>query len=82
VRVRTQKRNVLIPAKYEKELSSILIYDDQDRVVFAVTETPAGTYKFTHLGLPEFAQEVQQITGMSPDDAKLHIMDLKHGPVS
>jgi|688.fasta_scaffold00026_11 hypothetical protein len=79
MRARTQKRNVLIPAKYEKELASILIYDDQDRVVFAVTETAAGTYKFTHLGLPDFAKEVQQITGMTPEQVALHKMDLRDG---
>lgn len=79
MRARTQKRNILIPAKYEKELSSILIYDDQDRVIFAVTETPAGTYKFTHLGLPDFAKEVQQITGMTPEQVTLHKMDLRDG---
>lgn len=79
MRVRTQKKNVLVPAKYEKELSSILVYDDQDRVVFAITETPAGTYKFTHLGLPDFKQEIRQITGMSVEEVQLHKIEANNG---
>jgi hypothetical protein len=79
MRVRTQKANILVPPKYEKDVGSVLVYDDQDRVLFAVTLTPAGTYSFTHVGQPEFAAEVRRITGMAVDDAKLHVVDLKNG---
>ena len=78
MRARTQKNNILIPARYEKDLSSILIYDDQDRVIFAVSESPAGTYKFTHIGLDDFAREVKEITGMEPDKLKLVTVEAKH----
>jgi hypothetical protein len=79
MRVRTQKANILVPPKYEKDVGSVLVYDDQDRVLFAVTLSPAGTYSFTHVGQPEFAAEVRRITGMAVDDAKLHVVDLKNG---
>ena len=79
MRVRTQKANILVPPKYEKDVGSVLVYDDQDRVLFAVTLTPAGTYSFTHVGQPEFAAEVRRITGMAVEDAKLHVVDLKNG---
>ena len=79
MRVRTQKANILVPPKYEKDVGSVLVYDDQDRVLFAVTLTPAGTYSFTHVGQPEFTAEVRRITGMAVDDAKLHVVDLKNG---
>jgi hypothetical protein len=79
MRVRTQKTNILVPPKYEKDVGSVLVYDDQDRVLFAVTLSPAGTYSFTHVGQPEFAAEVRRITGMAVDDAKLHVVDLKNG---
>jgi hypothetical protein len=81
MRARTQKKNILLPPRYEKDLSSILIYDDSDNVVFAVSETPAGTYKFTHLGLPDFKQEIKKITGMDVDNPPLHTLEgAKHGP--
>jgi hypothetical protein len=79
MRVRTQKTNILVPPKYEKDVGSVLVYDDQDRVLFTVTLSPAGTYSFTHVGQPEFAAEVRRITGMAVDDAKLHVVDLKNG---
>lgn len=79
MRVRTQKANILVPPKYEKDVGSVLVYDDQDRVLFAVTLSPAGTYSFTHVGQPEFAAEVRRITGMAVEDAKLHVVDLKNG---
>lgn len=79
MRVRTQKNNILTPAKYEKDLSSVLVFDDQDKVIFAVTFTPAGTYKFTHIGQPEFKQEVKQITGLTVDNTVLHEVNVKHG---
>lgn len=75
MRARTQKKNILVPPRYEKDLSSILIYDDSDKVIFAVSETPAGTYKFTHVGLPDFAQEVKRITGMNVEDVKIHVVE-------
>lgn len=79
MRVRTQKNNILTPAKYEKDLSSVLVFDDQDKVIFAVTFTPAGTYKFTHVGQPGFKQEVKQITGLTVDDVVIHEVNVKHG---
>lgn len=79
MRARTQKKNVLVPPKYEKDLSSLLIYDDNDRVIFVITETPAGTYKFTHQGLPDFNQELKQITGQTVADLQLHKINLKDG---
>jgi len=79
MRARTQKKNILVPPRYEKELSSILIYDDQDRVIFAVSESPAGTYKFTHVGLDDFAKEVKEITGIEPDKLKLVTLEARHG---
>lgn len=79
MRARTQKKNILTPPKYEKDLSSLLIYDDEDRVVFAVVETPAGTYKFTHVGLPDFEKEVKEITGQTVEQVKLYDVNLKHG---
>jgi len=75
MRVRTQKSNILVPARYEKDVGSVLVYDDQDRVLFAVTISPAGTYSFTHIGQPEFAAEVRRITGMAVEEAKLHVVD-------
>jgi len=71
MRARLQKSNILVPPRYEKNLSSILIYDDNDQVIFAVILTPAGTYKFTHAGLDNFKQEVKLITGMDIDNPKL-----------
>jgi hypothetical protein len=75
MRVRTQKANILVPPKYEKDVGSVLVYDDQDRVLFAVTISPAGTYSFTHVGQPEIAAEVKRITGMAIEDAQLHIVE-------
>jgi hypothetical protein len=71
MRARLQKSNILVPPKYEKNLSSVLIYDDNDQVIFAVTMTPAGTYKFSHIGLDDFKQEIKAITGMTIDNPKL-----------
>lgn len=79
MRARTQKKNILLPPKYEKDLSSLLIYDDNDRVIFAITETPAGTYKFTHQGLPDFQQEVKQITGQTIEQLQLIKLEAKNG---
>ncbi len=78
MRVRTQRNNILIPAKYEKDISSVLVYGDDDKVLFAVTYTPAGTYKFTHVGQPEFRQEIKQITGVDLEQVNLHVLDLKN----
>lgn len=80
MRARTQKKHVLAPPRYEKDLSSILVYDDNDKVIFAVSETPAGTYKFTHTGLPDFRQEVKRITGMDVEDVRMHVVEgVKNG---
>lgn len=79
MRVRTQKNNIMIPPKYEKDVSSVLVYDDEDRVIFAVTISPVGSYKFTHVGLPEFKQEIKQITGLTIGETKLHEIDIKNG---
>ena len=79
MRARTQKKNILTPPRYEKDLSSMLIYDDEDQVIFAVVEMPAGTYKFTHLGLPDFPKEIKEITGQTVEQLKLHRIDAKNG---
>ena len=79
MRIRTQKSNIITPPKYEKDITSTLIYNDKDEVIFAVTETPAGTYKFTHIGQPDFVKEVKQITGMVLSNPDIHIVKSKNG---
>lgn len=79
MRARLQKSNILNPPRYDKDLSSILVYNDSDEVIFAVTQTSAGSYKFTHKGLPDFAKEVKQITGMDVPTPDLQVISAKNG---
>ena len=71
MRARLQKTNVLLFPKYEKDLGDIVIYDDDDKPIFTVTKTVAGTYQFSHIGMDDFVKTVADITGITVAPTKL-----------
>jgi hypothetical protein len=65
MKARLQKTNILNSAKYEQDLGSIIIYDDDDNPILVAANTVAGTYQFSYLGMADFGKIFQEITGKS-----------------
>lgn len=78
MRARLQKSNVLIIPKYEKDLSSIILYDDSDNPIFIAAETVAGGYEFSYIGMPDFVKIFENITGKKPEAVSLVELDSKN----
>lgn len=78
MRARLQKSNVLIIPKYEKDLSSIIIYDDSDNPIFVASEAISGGYEFSYVGMPDFAKIFENITGKKPGNISLVELDAKN----
>jgi hypothetical protein len=74
MRARLQKLNILQPAKYEKDLTSIIIYDENDNPILVAANTVAGAYQFSYAGMPDFGKIFQEITGKKLADA--HLVEL------
>lgn len=80
MRVRLQKANILQPAKYEKDLGSIIIYDENDNPILVAANSIAGGYQFSYAGMPDFGKIFQEITGKKLSDITLtELKEPNHG---
>lgn len=71
MKARLQKTNILQPPKYEENLGSIIIYDEEDNPILVACNTLAGAYQFSYIGMPDFGKIFQEITGKKLADVKL-----------
>jgi len=78
MRARLQKFNVMTLPKYEKDLSSIIIYDDTDNPIFVASESVSGGYDFSYIGMDDFAKIFETITGKKPANISLVNLDAKN----
>jgi hypothetical protein len=71
MKARLQKTNVLQPAKYEENLGSVIIYDDNDNPILVASNTVSGAYQFSYIGMDDFGKIFKEITGKTLADVKL-----------
>lgn len=71
MRVRLQKNNVLVLPKYEKDVTSIIVYDDNENPMFVASATVAGGHQFSYVGMPDFDRIFEEITGKKPNKVTL-----------
>lgn len=71
MKARLQKANILQPAKYEENLGSIIIYDEEDNPILVAANTVSGAYQFSYIGMPDFGKIFQEITGKKLTEIKL-----------
>jgi hypothetical protein len=76
MRARLQKTNVLTLPKYEKDLVSIIIYDDNDNPLFVAGNSVSGGQEFSYVGMPDFDKIFESITGTKPK--KVNLVELNN----
>lgn len=77
MRARIQKANVITLPRYEKDVGSVILYDDNDNPIFVAANSVAGTYEFSYVGMPDFAKIFENITGKKPEHVKMIEVDGK-----
>ena len=78
MRARLQKTNVLTLPKYEKDLVSVIVYDDSDNPIFVVANSVSGGQEFAYIGMPDFDKIFQSITGQKPEKVSLVELNAKN----
>lgn len=79
MKARLQKANILQPAKYEENLGSIIVYDEEDNPILVAANTVSGAYQFSYIGMPDFGKIFQEITGKKLADVKLTELSESNG---
>jgi len=77
MRARIQKANVVMFPKYERDIGSVILYDDNDNPIFVAANSVAGTYEFSYIGMSDFAKIFENITGKKLEHAKVVEIDGK-----